>query len=805
MADPSGFAFAQVVIDSIPLSQVRTYTYRVPADWLGRLRPGMAVLVPLGPRNLVAGYIAELVETSEFQDIKMIEAVIACDDLPLDLTALIPWLSQETLTPFAQVWMTVMPRGTLSRLSRWVALAVSCGEWETLMRDQKGLARDMARCLADAEGPVSVQRLKTMGKRAGMVLAQWRQAGWVREEIRVQNNRATAKMQLHACLIDTVNSGRLSARQAQVLERLRAGGGVMPLATLTRQERVSYSVIAALKQREAITVVPLPTRRLPVGRQSVEMALTLNAEQAEAVASVTASFGGPSKTFLLHGVTGSGKTEVYLQAIAHGLRKGFGAIVLVPEIALTPQTLRRFVSRFGDTVAVLHSQLSEGERFDEWQRIRTGDAQVVVGARSAVFAPIANLGLIVIDEEHESSYKQDQAPRYHARQVALERARLTGASLVLGSATPDLETYARALKGEYTLLAMPRRVNDFILPPVAVVDMRQELKQGNRSVFSRQMVQAIEGILSRQEQAILLINRRGYSSFVFCRDCGGAIRCERCSVSMTYHQSPEGLQCHYCGLRRLMPRQCATCSSVNIRQFGAGTQQIEEAVRKRFPQARVLRVDRDTTRAKGAHEELLDAFGRLDHDILVGTQMIAKGLDFPNVSLVGVMAADGALHLPDYRASERTFQLLTQVSGRAGRAGLSSQVIVQTYCPEHPAIVSAAQHDYATFYAMEMADRECLGFPPFVRLVHILCSAPEIEAALGSAVAIAETLSAMPNTNLYGPHAAPLAQLNGLHRVQMILKTDSLEAVVNQLRTALHLKFKKGVRVTIDIDPHRLL
>jgi primosomal protein N' (replication factor Y) len=561
--------------------------------------------------------------------------------------------------------------------------------------------------------------------------------------------------------------------------------------------------LKTLEKRGAITIQPMAVRRTAVGVATGEPIPTLTPHQAEVLADIE-SVSQPT-TFLLHGVTGSGKTEVYLRAIADVLDRGGGAIVLVPEISLTPQTVRRFQARFGDTVAVLHSNLGDGERYDEWQRIRSGSARVVVGARSAIFAPVESLGLIIIDEEHEGSYKQDKQPRYHARSVAEMRAKLEGCSLILGSATPCLESYVAAQQGRYRLLEMPDRVASRPLPPVAIVDMRAELQEGNRHPFSRKLARAVGDALTRGEQVILLMNRRGYSSFVFCRNCGYVCRCERCAVAMTFHQNPAGLRCHYCDGRGRVPEACPACKSPYIRHFGAGTQQIEESAKTLFPQARIVRLDRDTTSRKGSHQTYLDAFGRGEYDILIGTQMVAKGLDFPRVTVVGVMAADGALHLPDFRASEHTFQLLTQVAGRAGRGELASTVVVQTYSPTHPAILAARDHDFQAFFRYDAPNREELRYPPFVHLANIVVAGPHLEDTHHAAETLAERLSEHTELEVLGPIPAPLAMLRGMHRFQVLVKVDDLQDVRGPLKVAVSASHKPGVRVSIDLDPVNML
>ena len=430
--------------------------------------------------------------------------------------------------------------------------------------------------------------------------------------------------------------------------------------------------------------------------------------------------------FLLYGITGSGKTEVYMQSIQKVLEEGREGIVLVPEISLTPQMVNRFKGRFGDEVAVLHSGLSIGEKYDEWRKIQRKEVRVAVGARSAIFAPFENLGIIIIDEEHETSYKQEDNPRYHARDVAIERARTHNCPVILGSATPSLETFARAKKGVYQLLTLSKRMNDQSLPTVDIVDMREELREGNRTMFSRVLYDKLQDRLMKKEQTVLFLNKRGHSSFVMCRDCGYVIQCPNCDISLTYHRYQQQMKCHYCGYEAVVPTICPECTSEHIRYFGTGTQKVEEELGKIFPEARVIRMDVDTTSRKGSHEKLLTAFEEGKADILLGTQMIAKGLDFPNITLVGVLSADTMLHLPDFRSSEKTFQLLTQVSGRAGRHELAGEVVIQTYSPEHYSIELASQQDFDQFYQKEMMIRKIHQYPPFYYLALITVSHEEL-------------------------------------------------------------------------------
>ncbi len=543
------------------------------------------------------------------------------------------------------------------------------------------------------------------------------------------------------------------------------------------------------------------------------------------------TFNPPSSTFLLHGVTGSGKTEIYLRAIAETLAHGKQAIALVPEISLTPQTLRRFGARFPKRLAVFHSKLSLGERFDTWRRCRDGQVDIVIGSRSALFMPLPRVGVIVLDEEHDASYKQQDAPHYHTRAVALEMARRLGAVVILGSATPDLESYHRAQRGEYKLLELPRRImgharaiekeiSDFglrisesvvrqidaqyedarylELPPVHIVDLRAELKAGNRAMFSRALQKEMARVLVAREQAILFLNRRGTATFILCRDCGHVFKCRRCDNPMTFHGGGDALLCHHCGRRDRVPTTCPHCASARIRFFGLGTEKVEEEIKRLYPQARTLRWDLDVTHGKESHEEILQKFILHQADILIGTQMIAKGLDLPRVTLVGVVSADTSLNLPDFRAAERTFQLLAQVAGRAGRSALGGQVILQTYNPDHYAIQAAAAHDYRSFYAREIAFRQEQGYPPFNRLIRLVYHHPNEKRAQAEAERLHHALATriaqkgLPATDLVGPAPAFFRKLRGEYRWQILVRGEHPHALVEEIAWPL------GWRVDVD-------
>ncbi len=533
--------------------------------------------------------------------------------------------------------------------------------------------------------------------------------------------------------------------------------------------------------------------------------LVLTAEQAKALKQIAEAIeNGIYRTFLLHGITASGKTEIYLQAIDIVLKKNKGAIVLVPEISLTPQTIERFVSRFGNQVAVFHSKLTPARRFLEWKKIRESSAAIVVGARSAIFSPMRNLGLIIIDEEHETTYKQDDVPRYHARDVAEERARLNNCPLILGSATPSLESYYKAKKGEYKLIRLTKRIEERLLPRVKVVDMRMELATRKKiAIFSKVLLDAIEKTLKNKKQAIIFLNRRGFSTFVNCKKCGLVLKCRRCDTILVYHFDEKKLICHYCNYKTEPPDICPKCRSGYIRYFGLGTERVESEISHNFPNTQIARMDSDTTVKRGSHDRILGSFKSGDLKILVGTQMIAKGLDFPQVTLVGVVSADVTLNLPDFRASERTFNLLTQVGGRAGRGEDGGEVIVQTYAPSHYAILTAAKHDYEKFYEEEITSRKELLFPPFINLIKITVRARNEEAASKAASDLAEEIKRKSgDIKVAGPAAAPISRMRGYFRYNILLKGKDRSVMCDMLKGVLGT-FRKphNVLVAVDVDP----
>ncbi len=612
----------------------------------------------------------------------------------------------------------------------------------------------------------------------------------------------------------TGSAAELTKHQAELLSDIvRVGGGWMQ--QLVKEFKTSPSTLRTLAQKGCLSIAPRQSRRDPLAGRSVvpTRPLQLNDMQACALRQILES----TSPVLLHGVTGSGKTEIYLQAIARLLEQGKGAIVLVPEIALTPQTVRRFAGRFGNRVAVLHSALSDGERYDEWHRIRTGEARVVVGPRSAIFAPVANLGLIVVDEEHDPSYKQDETPRYHARDVAVMRARFEGARIVLGSATPSLESWLNAQQKKYELASVPARVAGRSLPTVHLVNMQQELERmGHVPIYSSLLLEAVRSRLDRGEQTILFLNRRGYARVLDCPDCGWVAECPECAVPYTYHRADQCLRCHVCGGWARLPADCPVCHAKDLSYGGVGTQRAEAALQACFPRAKILRMDADSTSRKYSHDDILSAFRAGKADVLLGTQMIAKGLDFPNVTLVGVLNADTSLNRPDPRASERTYQLLAQVSGRAGRAEKPGEVYIQTFQPDAAAIAAAAKGDYAAFAAGELEDRSTAYFPPYCRLSTLVFRSKVETLARDWADLYARSLegwakkanakSGNEGFRVSEAAEAPLSKADGWFRYHVVLRTPTAKAAVDAVKWLKSVRPPPdALRIAFDVDALNLM
>ncbi len=604
----------------------------------------------------------------------------------------------------------------------------------------------------------------------------------------------------------------LTRRQAEALEKLADVAWPASRQILMESCGLSQHMIGALCRGGALSAtheeVVREADELRMSRDGAAAVLT--EEQAQCVEALGSMLAEPSQPVLLHGITGSGKTLVYIELVKQALAAGRGAVVLVPEISLTPQTIQRFAAAVGDDIAVIHSHMSEGERRDSLEQLMSGSRRVVIGVRSAILSPVPDLGLIVVDEEHDGSYKQSEPePRYHARDVAIMRGKLQRALVVLGSATPSLESWRNACQGKYRLLSMRSRYADATLPSVNVLDMNAEHREGNWSFLSRHLARRLEDTLKARRQVILLLNRRGYSTFLLCKDCGFIHTCLSCSVHLVFHRHDHTLRCHQCGFTVAAPSRCPKCRGEQLQYKGTGIQKAEEMLRELFPSARICRMDQDTTRRKGSHVTLVEAMARREIDILLGTQMVAKGLDFPGVALVGVLQADTGLHIPDFRASERTFQLLAQVAGRAGRADSLGEVVIQTYMPHEPSIVAAQSHDFEQFAVQELRNREELGYPPFCRLARIVVWGTHESAVRERAAHVAATLRGAPAgpLTLLGPAPAVLERVKGRYRYALLVKSSSATALHSALQQVRDRKLRSGARLgmSIDVDPLQML
>jgi primosomal protein N' (replication factor Y) len=791
--------YAEVSVNS-PAARRLAFSYAVPPDL--SIEVGQAVWVPFGDKQL-QGIVLELSDNPPDIETREIAGLIeSCPLLSPHQVSLARWISEYYLSPLFDAVALMLPPGFKRSVITYLVALPSPPECDLAALPQE---QRQALDLITARGRVSLREMeKALGKKkAQLVASQLVRRGLVVRGYELGAVRVKPRLEPHLSLavapgevqreIDGLRAKR-AGKQAALLSFLAQQSQPVSWAEARRGASCAKAAAEALASKGLIKVQRLEVRRDPLSRQAVtpSVPLALTAAQKSALERITSSLRAgvepPARpgVFLLHGVTGSGKTEVYLQALAEAVRLGKKGIVLVPEIALTPQTIERFASRFPHRVAVLHSKLSLGEQFDEWQRIRDGEFDVVIGPRSAVFAPQPDLSLVIMDEEHEWTYKQQEmSPRYHARDVALKLAELAGTVVVLGSATPDVESFYRAQRGNYCLLQLPERVvpsEGSPLPQVEVVDMREELKAGNRSIFSRSLSQAITKAITSHEQVMLFLNRRGGATFIQCRNCGYVLRCRRCEVVLTYHLDEDILACHQCNYRSPVPQTCPRCLSQRIKFLGTGTQKLTQLAQESFPGARLLRWDSDATKRKDAHREILNRFRAHEADILVGTQMIAKGLDLPLVTLVGVVNADISLNLPDFRAGERTFQLLSQVLGRAGRGSQGGRVIIQTYLPEHYAVQAAARHDYALFYEQEIDYRLKLRNPPFSHLARLIYSHTNDVLCQREAERMKQRLTeeiesqGIDNISLIGPAPAFIHRLRGRFRWQLILRGAALSS-----------------------------
>ncbi|MBT2292055.1 primosomal protein N' [Paenibacillus albidus] len=841
---------AKVIVDVPVRSTDRPYDYLIPESLKLWIEVGSRVAVPFGHRT-VQGFVVSL-ESGEKGTIPGLKAIQEVLDLlpPLspELVELADWMSRRYACRRISALQAMLPTALKGKAERLIALGDAAEESGAAQEDELflmfpdtgGEEREITEFVRRG-GEVSMKQLTRAFPEAAETVKFMLRRGVLTESQSIKDKMGKKKLKAVelAIGIDSAQEAlesfpARSARQKEVLAFLVEMEAMLPLPLkeVLSILQVTAGTVKALEEKGYIEIIEIEVYRDPYRGRDFKPSspLPLTAEQQSVYNRISRAVDEQlHEVFLLHGVTGSGKTEIYLQCIERCMNQGRQAVVLVPEIALTPQMVERFKGRFGSGVAVMHSRLSVGERYDEWRKIREGKATVAVGARSAVFAPFANLGLIIMDEEHETSYKQEENPKYNARDVAVRRAEQGGAAVILGSATPSLESYhaARAQSDIHfspVLLEMPSRALGNELPKVHVVDMREELKEGNRSMFSRRLHSALSDRLENGQQTVLLLNRRGFSTFVMCRSCGYVAGCPDCDISLTYHSRSDNLRCHYCGHAEPAPKVCPECASEHIRFFGTGTQRVEEELGKLFPGIRVIRMDVDTTTEKGSHEKLLNQFRDKKADVLLGTQMVAKGLDFPDVTLVGVITADSALNLPDFRAAEKTFQLLTQVAGRAGRHQLPGEVVVQSYTPEHYSIVHASGHDYYSFVREELKHRKGLHYPPYCRLILVTLSHEQLPLLLRLAENYALNIQGKARQlrwygsldklssdalDLLGPVASPIPRLKGRYRFQCMIKwRGTIDAIGLARQVAEELEDSArdtGLQISIDVDPQMLM
>lgn len=789
---------AKVVVDVPSKGTNRPYDYLVPEKLIGEVQIGSRVEVPFGPRKIL-GYVISLTLSSPSQKLKNI----------LDVKDILPPLTQE-LIQLGQAMADEYFCHTITAFQSMIPAVLKGKYHKKVFLGENTITIDKEieplRQLLESKLSCSFEEAEQLVGRPA--LRKSIQRGHIEVEEHVGDRVTKERISwVKAMRTDVQEIPKRAKKQLEVMQYLLRENKEIALPTLLAETGAGRQTVKSLAERGLVQIEEREQYRDPyrdtIFQPTVPLALTT--EQQQAFDTIKKPIEQEQyQTILLHGVTGSGKTEIYLQAIEEVLSLGKEAIVLVPEISLTPQMVDRFKGRFGEKVAVLHSRLSSGERYDEWRKIRRGEVQVAIGARSAIFAPFTKLGLVIIDEEHESSYKQEESPRYHAKEIARWRAQFHQATVVLGSATPSLESYFHARTNAYNWVTLKERVKGRPFPTVETVDMREELKQGNRTMFSQALSASIQETIARGEQVVLFLNRRGYATFVLCRSCGEVANCEHCDIALTYHHTNRTVRCHYCGYTERVPTTCPKCQSEHIRHFGTGTQKVEEELVKHFPGVRVIRMDMDTTSRKGSHERLLRSFGEGEADILLGTQMIAKGLDFPKVTLVGVIAADTMLNLPDFRAVERTYQLLTQVSGRAGRHEHPGKVIIQTYQEDHYSIQMVAAHESEAFYRKELLLRKQHHYPPFCGLFTITVSHTDRVLAMKRAVEIADLLKGNPDYEVLGPVAPSVSKIKDRHRIQVMVKYPNKHEVIQEIqskwKTVEDWPRDKELRIQIDRD-----
>ena len=803
--------YAEIVFNHPSRAVDRVFDYRIPDALNGTIRAGTRVIVPFSRNNAEKeGYVLRVKENTDAKRIKEIIGISSCElAFKPDMVELIEFMHNRYLAPYIELIHTIIPTGTSIKTVEWVVLdGVYSGKNKTDIR--------ILELISDNGGGMDIYSLSSyFDVSIKSRITALEKQGIVRREFR--HTRDINKRKIRAvriCADDERVEEYMGNTRSKIQKRMLMilkDNELISTADIVRFSMGNYSALSSLVKNGIAEFFDIETER---SVYDTNMGLTVpptpTDEQKKAISQINSALDSKSDgTMLLHGVTGSGKTEVFLRAIEHTVNMGRSALVLVPEISLTPQMVSRFVGRFGKRIAILHSGLSLGERYDQWSRIMNNEADIVIGARSAVFAPLTNIGIIIIDEEHSDTYKSEMSPRYHAREIAMMRGKTHGAVTLLASATPSIESYYYALLGKYKLIKMNKRYNEASMPHIDVVDMRQELEGGNKSMFSKQLYNAVRQNIDKGEQTILLMNRRGFSTFVSCRKCGFVPQCPNCNISLTYHSYDNSLKCHYCGHKQPNYSVCPVCDSKYIRYFGGGTQKVEDEVARIFPDATVIRLDADSASRKNSHKEILDKFVKDRIDIMIGTQMVSKGLDFSNVTLVGVMTADTMLHINDFRSTERTFDLLEQVSGRAGRGDKAGRAIIQTYNPDNYAIELVKTHNYSEFYNKTIAERRTMWYPPFSEMICIRFSSDDNDVTRKSAFMFKESFGDINDISepiaVLGPIPSGISRIKNKYRWQMLIKCENADNFNDRLimasETVKSDKAYENVQIQIDKNP----
>lgn len=823
--------YCNIVVNTGTRVTDRLFTYKIPDSLLGKVKIGDKVIVPFGKGNkLLEGFVVEFNSSSEIKKIRGIKDIkdVLDDDIYLSETQikLCKWMRDTYLCTFYEAIQCLIPRGTTLKKKKIYRLNQDSIDTIGFTNIDYNNQSPIIKRLLENKSLTHKELIKDLDSECIRELNKLLKENIVNIEEKFYTDikikyKKVVRINFEPSRIDEVllSISKQAYKQAEVLNYLTKVNKI-ELNQLIKNTKTSRAIINGLVKKKLIVIKEEVDYRTPIDIDRIkrDKPNILNNEQQEAYNNIIKMIKEKSyEAFLLHGVTGSGKTEVYMQLVEKVISDNRQAIILVPEISLTPQIVEKFLRRFGDTVAVLHSKLSLGERYDQWRKIKNNEIQIVIGARSAIFAPCDNLGLVIIDEEHESSYKSEMNPKYHTIEVAKYLCMENKGVMVMGSATPSIDSYYKAAIGNYRLLELKNRFNSNPLPNVEVVDMRVELEEGNKNIFSRKLYNSMKNSLLDKKQVILFLNRRGYSTFVSCRSCGYVLKCLNCDISLTYHQKNNIAKCHYCGFKTSVPKICPECKSKYIKFFGLGTEKVEEYVNKLFPSYRTARLDIDTTSRKGSLEKIIDSFEKREIDILIGTQMVTKGLDFPYVTLVGVLSADITLNLPDYRANERTFQLLTQVAGRAGRHDYTGEVVVQTYSPNNYAINASRSHDYIDFYEREIKLREEFNYPPFYQIINIIVLGKNETSVIKSSNKLFQKIEGellkhkdLKNTQILGPNPAILGRIKENYRWQILLKYQSVDhenikSIINNICNINKNRYiENNVSLIFDMKPYNI-